>query len=352
MVTTLAEAVALQERLVAGDAPRERLTRQRFADYAEQWMKLHAGHLAPSTREKYANSLAHAITAFGGYFVDGISAGDVRSWLARNNVEFAAPTLNDWLRILREALDDAVADGLLASNPARAVKALPEGRTSGKRGTALTLDEFRRLLAAIGSLAGRGELSGDVARLVTVIAWTGMRIGEALALKWDAVVDGEIHVKRSVWRGEEKGTKSGEPRRVAVVDPVRVALEEQRRWLMATQHPALATGIVFPADRGHAAAGAKRRRTGEVNWHRSPSVLASPLSTAAAAAGVPEVSPHSLRRTFENLARLAGVDQMVRRSLAGWRSEKAQAIYAGVGRDEREKAGAAMLKLVSEDGGR
>ena len=50
--------------------------------------------------------------------------------------------------------------------------------------------------------------------------------------------------------------------------------------------------------------------------------------------------------TFENLARLAGVDQMVRRSLAGWRSEEAQAIYAGVGREEREKAGTAMVRLV------
>ena len=54
MAATLPEAVALQERLAAGDAPKGRPTRQRFADYAEQWSKLHAGHLAPSTRETYA----------------------------------------------------------------------------------------------------------------------------------------------------------------------------------------------------------------------------------------------------------------------------------------------------------
>ena len=37
MAATLPEAVALQERLVAGDAPDGRPTRQRFADFAEQW---------------------------------------------------------------------------------------------------------------------------------------------------------------------------------------------------------------------------------------------------------------------------------------------------------------------------
>ena len=91
-------------------------------------------------------------------------------------------------------------------------------------------------------------MSGDVARLITVVAWTGMRIGEALALKWDDVVDGEIHLRRSVWRGEEKGTKTGEPRRLAVFEPVGKALDEQRRWLIATQHHGLPSGLVFPAD--------------------------------------------------------------------------------------------------------
>ena len=35
-----------------------------------------------------------------------------------------------------------MADGLLKGNPARAVKALPEGRTKGRRGNSLTKNEF------------------------------------------------------------------------------------------------------------------------------------------------------------------------------------------------------------------
>ena len=63
-------------------------------------------------------------------------------------------------------------------------------------------------------------------------------------------------------------------------------------------------------------------------------------------ARITDISGHSLRRTWENLLRAAGVDQLVRRALAGWRSEKAQAIYATVAREERDAAGSAVVSLV------
>jgi integrase len=349
MVETFPKAVALQEKLKAGDTLGGRRTRERFGDYAEGWIELRASRLAPSTKQTYVTNLARAVEAFGSFYLDGLQPSDVRSWQARCVGKFGAVTLNNWLRLLRQVLDDAVADGILKSNPAKAIKALPEGRTGGRRGTALSLEEFRRFLGVVERMAGSGELSGDLGRLVVVLAWTGLRIGEGLALKWTDLVEGEVYVRRSVWRGIEKSTKTGEIRRVAVVEPVAVALSEQRRWLVATQHPGLASALVFPADRSHALGGA-RRRGGEVSWYRAPSCLQKPLRKIAAAARAPEVSPHSLRRTFENLTRLAGVDGMVRRAVAGWRSEEVQGIYAGVGREEREAAGAAMLRLVEEDG--
>ncbi|MBI2374257.1 MAG: hypothetical protein HYV07_09675 [Deltaproteobacteria bacterium] len=57
--------------------------------------------------------------------------------------------------------------------------------------------------------------------------------------------------------------------------------------------------------------------------------------------------PHSLRRTYENLLRKAGVNDFVRRSLAEWRTEDAQAIYASHDREERDGAGEALVKLVN-----
>ena len=64
---------------------------------------------------------------------------------------------------------------------------------------------------------------------------------------------------------------------------------------------------------------------------------------------MPRVSAQGLRRTFEDLLREAGVEQLVRRAVAGWRSEKAQGIYATVRREDRDAAADAVLKLVLPD---
>jgi hypothetical protein len=50
----------------------------------------------------------------------------------------------------------------------------------------------------------------------------------------------------------------------------------------------------------------------------------------------------------ENLLRKAGVDDLVRRSMAGWRSEEAQRIYANVDPEERQAAAKALVALVEK----
>jgi integrase len=169
-----------------------------------------------------------------------------------------------------------------------------------------------------------------------------MRRGELLALRWEDYVDGELRVERSVWRRQEKSTKTDDPRRIVVVKPLAEALAEQRHWLVASQHPGLSSGLVFPASPLQARAGATRRGTDVVSWYRSPTIFKEPLRKVVDAAGITDISAH-MRRTWENLMREAGVDQ-----LAGWRSEKAQAIYATVAKEERDAAGEAVVRLVLE----
>ncbi len=347
VASSLAEAVALKESL-KGEEPTPRPTRQRFSDFAEQWMTLHRDQLEPSSREYYVNNVAHAVAAFGQYYVDAIRPPDIRRWLmTMPRRGYANSTVNGWLRVLRQVLDDAVEDGLLQGNTARAVKALREGRPRGRRGTALSLEEFRLFLEKVEELSGK-DISEDVARMLTTAAWTGVRKGELLALRWLDVVDGELRVERSVWRRHEKSTKTDDPRRVTMVEPLSAVLAAQRRWLLQTQHPGLSSGLVFPASPRHARAGATRRKSDEVSWFRSASTINKPLRTVVekSEGKIPEISAHSLRRTFENLQRLAGVDQLVRRAVSGWRTEEAQAIYATINRTERDQAADAVLQLV------
>lgn len=87
-----------------------------------------------------------------------------------------------------------------------------------------------------------------------------------------------------------------------------------------------------------------------MHWYRSASSLDKPLAKVVAAAKLLSVSLHSFGGRYENLLTKAGVDQLVRRSLAGWRSQDAQDIYACVDRDERDQAARAVLQLVHGDG--
>jgi integrase len=189
-------------------------------------------------------------------------------------------------------------------------------------------------------------LAPDVARLVYTGLLTGCRRGELLALKWDDCRSGELHVTRSVFKRAEKPTKSEEPRLVPVSDELAAILDGQRRWLLQTQHPGLASALVFPASPRHARAGATRREVAQPSWYRSPSVLDRPLRRICQAAGIPEVSAHALRRNYENVLRRCGVDSVVRRDIAGWRSEKVQDIYGRVDANERRAAAQSMARLV------
>jgi integrase len=346
VAATLAEAVTLRERFLAGEEQKERPTRQRFADYAEQWIEAHAAEVAPSTRTWWGGALAHAIVGLGRNYVDSLRPVDIREWRNKAMKGVAPATVNGWHRVLKQVLDGAVEDGLLEGNPARSIKALKEGRTKGPRGNSLGAEEFRQFITTTKKLSG-GAISEDVARFIQTLAWTGLRKGEALALKWGDYRDGELFVERSVWNRKEKSTKTDDPRRIAVVEPLAEVLAEQRQWLLRTQHPGLASDLIFPASPRHSKAGTVRRGEGaEGSWFRSGSLVDKPLRLIVAEAGIPRISAHSLRRTWENLLRRAGVDQLVRRSLAGWRSEEAQAIYANVDRSEREAAGAAVVRLV------
>lgn len=331
--------------------------RPRFGSFAGDWLERHAKRqrLSPSTRERYAGDVAQLTVEWGDWWVDAIDVEAIEDWQADVGEQFAAATVNGWHRTLRLILDAARRRGHVAENAARQVTTVPEGRTKGARGRTLGAQDMVAFLGAIdtatiavkqkGKADRHREIPVDVRRAVRVLAWTGMRLGELVALQWDHVVEGELRIERAVWRGHEKATKTDDPRRVTVTPPLKEVLDAQRQWLLTSQHPGLKSGLVFPAAAKQSAAGAARRK-GEIHWYRSQSGIQVAVRAVAEAAGVPRITPHALRRTFEDLLREAGIDKLVRRAVAGWRSEKAQGIYANVSRAERDEAAEALVRLV------
>lgn len=113
----------------------------------------------------------------------------------------------------------------LASNPAANVSRRPERRS----GDFDVLDPGEVALLAVNAA---NEQDGV---LFTVAAFSGLRLGELLALRW-ADVDWTlhlIHVRRSFTYGSEGAPKSGKVRSVPLVDQAAAALDglsRRKRW--------------------------------------------------------------------------------------------------------------------------
>jgi integrase len=127
------------------------------------------------------------------------------------------------------------------------------------------------------------------AALLSLLAYAGLRPGEAFALRWDCVGDRALIVEHGRADGSLKATKTD---RIRTVGLLRSALEDLEAWR-----------AVAPADRDLLFP----RRDGEVfrdadyqNWRRR---IFGPTSEAA---GAVEATPYTLRHSFASLLVQAG----------------------------------------------
>lgn len=111
---------------------------------------------------------------------------------------------------LRSALENAVKWQLIQRNPAKLVD-LPKRERRERR--VLTDEESRRFLTAV-----RGD---RLHALWVVLVSTGLRPGEALALKWTDLEADRLRVQRTLSRTEKGGYTISERRRLGAVAPSR-----------------------------------------------------------------------------------------------------------------------------------
>lgn len=125
------------------------------------------------------------------------------------------------------------------------------------------------------------------ATLVSVLAYAGLRPGEALALRWEHIGERTIAVKLASSMGRLKGTKTGVERTVRLLQPLGQDLAE---WKLACGRPG-PEALVFP---GEGAAGTLT----EGQWNRWTQ---GAFHAAKTAAGVPDARAYDLRHSFVSL---------------------------------------------------
>ncbi|HEU4973729.1 MAG TPA: site-specific integrase [Baekduia sp.] len=184
----------------------------RFGDYARQWIDTYQGRTAsgfrPSTRRWYRQVLEQRLIPY--FDSRRLCLGDIRPrdvkafvmWLLeqedprRPGRKLAKASIRHHVAVLRALLGDATEEDLLRTNPAAVLRvAVPEGDGTGRPLSepkrAMTVAELRTLLAAVP----------DEWRLFfEFLAHTGLRIGEAIEVRWGRDLSVEESVLRVRWQ--------------------------------------------------------------------------------------------------------------------------------------------------------
>ena len=286
---TLAEARDLKATLTADVRRGEYRTlfKVTFIDYANEWISTYQGRtsrgIRPETLADYRRDLGlaedgrvlgdGAVAFFGTMALAAIEPRDLKRYAAELGARGLAPgSVRNLIAPVRALLATAHEDGLIRSNPAAGLRIVQrvENESGEARVKALSEDELRALLA---------EVPDEWRLFFELLAHTGLRIGEAVALTWADVDLGarRITVRRRLYRGRFDSPKSRYGYRVIPL------AETLARALWRLRGTASDEAPVFPMGDG---------------THLDPSnVAARVLKPAARRAGVPWAGFHTSRHT-------------------------------------------------------
>ena len=276
------------------EAPRQMPT---FHEFASEWFERqtieggrHGKGLAPKGREDLQWRLSnHLLPAFASRRLDQITVEDVdRYRLAKvRDGRLGVTSINKTLTTLAAILETAVEYELIDRNPARGRRRrLP---AAAPRRTWLDrADHIAALLDAAGDLDAQARLRrGQRRALLATLTFAGLRIGEALALRWR-----DVDLARGTITIRKAKTDAG-VRVVNLLPILRDELDSYRARLDATPDT-----LVFGTTTGEPQTPTNVRRR----------ILARAIEGAndqlakRDAEPLPErLTPHSLRRTFASV---------------------------------------------------
>lgn len=295
-----------------------------LGDYAEQWFEelygaAEAGRVTRSTFNTYEGLWHnHLEPAFGHKPIAAIDQAAIRGYVAEKLAAGLAPvTVNATVTPLSAMLTDAVAEGLIAANPARQPQ---RARHGGSRRRALYADVERKPpkhlepVEALALLAATP--AGEPREMVLCVLTAGFRRGEVLGLRWEDVDFGRMRIalRGQLQRRQYVGCKCESERDVPLYSGLAQELGKRRR----------ATGYVFTDAEGR-------------EWSDSGPERAF-LCEAYERAGLRRAGRlwHALRHTYASVLANAGIREDVVAALMGHSKRGTTALYSHLFQDAFE----------------
>lgn len=278
-------------------------------------------HLKPSAlRPVESDWRVHVEPRWGPVAVCDVVFTEVQAWVSELSGRRGPTTVIRAYGVLAAVLDDAVRDRRVLTNPARGVD-LP--RKVRREHVYLTHEQVHALAAA----------AGERAPMVLLLAYCGLRWGEAAALRVRdvnvlrrrlSVVQNAVEVGSKVIVGTPKSHK----RRTV---PVPAFLLEDVARQCEGKGP---DDLLFPSPTG----GYLRPPRGEGGW----------FDGAVRRSGVPRLTPHGLRHTAASLAVSAGANvKAVQKMLGHASAAMTLDVYSDLFDDDLEAVAVALDHAVT-----
>jgi integrase len=260
-----------------------------FAEFAHEWFERVRHELRPKTVEDYEWQLVrHVLPYFGRMPLSAITVQEVDRYRQEKvrEGELNATSINKTIGRVAQVLEVAVEYDLIARNPARGKNR--RLKSVRYRGTFLeSATEIAALLDGAAEVDATGRSAPFRRALLAVLVFGGLRIDEALSLRWR-----HVSLPARTMRVVDSKTDAG----VRVVD----------------LRPALVDALVEMRARSGGAPDARVFGTATGGKHSASNVRNRLLATAVERADVrlakddhpplPEpLTPHSLRRTFASV---------------------------------------------------
>ncbi len=191
-----------------------------FGEVARRWIDTTRHALKASTVTRRETYLKAIEPHFLGLQIRNVRPTHCEAWLAARNTK-ASATLAKELDTMRGVFQYAVDQGWILFDPSKSIK---RPRVRNKAPDVMNREQFQSITGAIrGESQGKGN---DGADLVELLAYSGMRLNEARALRWRDV---NFSTGLFIVTGGEYGTKNYEHRTVPLFAAMRALLERIKR---------------------------------------------------------------------------------------------------------------------------
>jgi integrase len=300
------KAKEVRQRLDKRQPPRD--VRKTVGAFSTEWLgsTLEVSDRRESTKRLYASLAKKHIIGdrLGALPLDQLTPRRIEGWVSELRAAgLSASTIRSTYTVLRAILDTAVRDRSIAENPAAVVK---RPRVEHHEAESLTPVLVRALLEAAHS--------SRYAELFTLMVNTGLRRGEALALRWP-----DVDFERKTVRVRGTLTRIGGS--LTVTEP---KTEKSRRTVaMSPTVESLLRDVKVTQRQERLRAGSQWRATGfvfttELGEPCDPRNALRALKVAAGKAGLPStIGLHTLRHSAASVMLTNGVPLKVVSEILG-----------------------------------